>query len=154
MRVDYASRRFAPTPALIRRWARAALADARLRQAWLGVRIVNERESAALNTRYRRKRGSTNVLSFPFEPPPGVASAVLGDLVICAPVVNREAKAKSVASAAHWAHMVVHGIMHLRGYDHQTRRDAAVMERKEAAVLKGLGFADPYTRRDNAPRIK
>ncbi len=144
MRVQYASRRKAPTAALIRRWALAALADSRLRETWIGVRIVNDRESAVLNSRYRRKRGSTNVLSFPFQPPPGVASTVLGDLVICAPVVNREAKAKSVASAAHWAHMVVHGIMHLRGYDHQTRRDAAIMERKEAAVLKDLGFADPY----------
>ena len=145
MRVQYASRRKAPTAALIRRWALAALADSQQRETWIGVRIVNDRESAVLNARYRRKRGSTNVLSFPFEPPAGVASEVLGDLVICAPVVNREAKAKRVAPAAHWAHMVVHGIMHLRGYDHQTRRDAAIMERKEAAVLKDLGFADPYT---------
>lgn len=144
MHVHYASCRPAPTPALIRRWARAALADARQREVQLGVRIVNDRESAALNTRYRRKRGPTNVLSFPFEAPAGLASAVLGDLIICAPVVNREAKAKNVASAAHWAHMVVHGIMHLRGYDHQSRRGAAIMERKEAAVLEQLGFADPY----------
>ena len=116
----------------------------RRRETWIGIRIVNERESAALNTRYRRKPKSTNVLAFPFEPPVGVASVILGDLVICAPVVNREAKAKSLAPAAHWAHMVVHGIMHLRGYDHQSRREAAIMERKEAAVLAKLGFADPY----------
>ncbi|MFP5350515.1 MAG: rRNA maturation RNase YbeY [Gammaproteobacteria bacterium] len=144
LQVQYASRRPAPGPTRIRRWARAALADARRRETWIGIRIVNERESAALNTRYRGKGKSTNVLAFPFEPPPGAASSVLGDLVICAPVVNREAKAKGLASAAHWAHMVVHGIMHLRGYDHQSRREAAIMERKETAVLKGLGFADPY----------
>ena len=142
--MHYASRRSAPGAASIRRWARAALADSRQRETWIGIRIVNERDSAALNARYRRKHKPTNVLSFPFESPPGAASAVLGDLVICAPVVNREAKAKNMASAAHWAHMVVHGIMHLRGYDHQSRRDAAIMERKETAVLKGLGFADPY----------
>ena len=142
--MHYASRRPAPGIVSIRRWARAALADSRRRETCIGIRIVNERESAALNARYRRKQKSTNVLSFPFESPPGAASTVLGDLVICAPVVNREAKAKNMASAAHWAHMVVHGIMHLRGYDHQSRRDAAIMERKETAVLKGLGFADPY----------
>ena len=144
VRVQYASRRPAPAPPLIRRWARAALADSRARAVQLGVRIVNDRESATLNTRYRRKRGSTNVLSFPFEAPTGTATSVLGDLVICAPVVNREAKAKSVPAAAHWAHMVVHGILHLRGYDHQSRREAAIMERKEARVLKDLGFTNPY----------
>lgn len=142
--VEYASRRWAPTVELIRRVVLAALGDRRRREVWVGVRIVNDRESARLNARYRRKPKPTNVLSFPFEPPAGVASAVLGDLVICAPVVNREAKAKGAAPLAHWAHMIVHGIMHLRGYDHQSRRDAAIMERKEIAVLKELGFANPY----------
>ena len=144
VQVQYASRRPAPAAPLIRRWARAALAGSRARTVQCGVRIVNDRESAALNVRYRRKRGSTNVLSFPFEAPAGVDTTVLGDLVICAPVVNREAKAKSVPAAAHWAHMVVHGILHLQGYDHQSRREAAIMERKEARVLKDLGFANPY----------
>ena len=144
VRVHYASRRQAPPASLIRRWARAALADSRARAVQLGVRIVNDRESATLNTRYRRKRGPTNVLSFPFEAPAGVDTTVLGDLVICAPVVNREAKAKNVPPASHWAHMVVHGILHLQGYDHQSRREAAIMERKEARVLKDLGFTNPY----------
>lgn len=142
--VDYASRRFAPTPALIRRWARAALADARLRQAWLGVRIVNERESAALNARYRHKRKSTNVLAFPFEPPPGVASTVLGDLVICAPVVTREAAQQGKPVAAHYAHLTVHGALHLLGWDHEDDAEAEAMEAREREILAALGIADPY----------
>ena len=84
------------------------------------------------------------MLAFEFHAPAGAKTDVLGDLVICAPVVNREARAAGKAFAAHWAHMVVHGIMHLRGLDHRSRREAVVMERKEAMVLKRLGFSDPY----------
>jgi probable rRNA maturation factor len=142
--VDYASRRPAPKRAAMVRWARAALAGARRRRVALGVRIVNEAESAALNGRYRGKRHPTNVLAFPFEAPRGTASPTLGDLVICAPVVNREAQRQGKPAQAHWAHMVVHGIMHLQGYDHQTRQEAAIMERREARVLHRLGYANPY----------
>jgi probable rRNA maturation factor len=142
--VAYASRRQAPERAALARWARAALEGSREPRVMVGVRVVNESESAALNERYRGRRGATNVLAFPFEAPPGGSSEMLGDLVICAPVVNREARAQNKAATAHWAHMVVHGIMHLRGYDHQTRRQADVMERKEATVLRRLGYADPY----------
>ena len=142
--VQYASRRAAPPRRALYRWVEAALADWRRRAVRVGVRIVNQTEGAALNRRYRGRPGPTNVLSFPFQAPARMRGAVLGDLVICAPVVNREARAKGVAPESHWAHMVVHGIMHLRGYDHQSPRQAAIMERKEAAVLKRLGFGDPY----------
>lgn len=144
VRVDYASRRRAPGRAAIVRWAEAALEGLRRSAVSIGVRIVNEAESAGFNRHYRGRRGPTNVLAFPFENPPGGRGDTLGDLVVCAPVVNREARAQGKAAAAHWAHMVVHGIMHLRGYDHKTRHAAALMERKEAAILRRLGYADPY----------
>jgi len=133
-----------PGRTAFRRWAREALRGVRRKKVGLGIRVINEAESVALNSRYRSKRKSTNVLSFNFEPPPGVKSDYLGDLVICAPVVRREARAQKVPAQAHWAHMVVHGIMHLRGYDHQRDDEASVMERKEARVMKRLGFDDPY----------
>jgi len=126
------------------RWAREALRGVRRKRIGVGIRVVSEAESAALNTRYRGRRRATNVLSFNFEPPKGVKSDFIGDLVICAPVVRREARAQRIPIEAHWAHMVVHGIMHLRGYDHQRIDEATVMERKEARVLKRLGFDDPY----------
>jgi probable rRNA maturation factor len=127
------------------RWARRALAaDAR---GELTVRIVGESESAELNSRYRGKRGATNVLSFGAEAPPEATGELLplGDLVICAPVVEREAREQGKAPAAHWAHMVVHGALHLQGYDHETARDAAIMEARERALLAELGFPDPYS---------
>jgi len=133
-----------PVPALFRRWVRAALAGVRRRRVALTVRVVDARESARLNRRYRGKQGPTNVLSFGFEPPPGVKSDCLGDLVVCAPVVRREARTQGKPEAAHWAHMVVHGIMHLRGYNHDTERDADVMERRETRILRTLGYPNPY----------
>jgi probable rRNA maturation factor len=138
-----AARAGLPAKSSLRRWASAALRGVGRRVA-LGVRIVGAAESADLNRRFRRKHGPTNVLSFPFEAPPGMRSEVLGDLVICAPVVRREARAQRKPERAHWAHMVVHGILHLRGYDHLNRRDATVMETKEIRILKELGFANPY----------
>ncbi|MEJ2106414.1 MAG: rRNA maturation RNase YbeY [Acidiferrobacteraceae bacterium] len=133
-----------PDPAEIDRWVRAALGAADDRE--LNIRIVNEPEMAELNSRYRHKEGPTNVLSFPFESPPGVNSAILGDIVICAPVVRREAGEQGKALAAHWAHMVVHGIMHLRGYAHENEADAERMEAAETEILTGLGFPAPYAR--------
>ena len=133
-----------PAKSTIRRWAQAALKGWRPRRAALGVRVVGARESAALNARFRRQRHPTNVLSFPFEAPPGARSEILGDLVICAPVVRQEARQQNKIFRAHWAHMVVHGILHLRGYDHRNRRDAAVMEQMEIHILKELGYANPY----------
>jgi probable rRNA maturation factor len=133
-----------PATSTIRRWARAALHGMIRSRLALGVRIVGAAESATLNRRFRRRRGPTNVLSFPFEPPSGLRSDLLGDLVICAPVVRREARQQQKPLRAHWAHMVVHGILHLRGYDHRKRHDATVMEKKEIRILRDLGFANPY----------
>jgi probable rRNA maturation factor len=133
-----------PAEADFRRWAEAALAGADYRQdAALTLRIVNEAESAALNERYRHKPGPTNVLSFPFEAPPEVDSTLLGDIVICAPVVLREAIVQGKTPEAHWAHLVAHGVLHLLGYDHDEAQ-AAAMEALEIHILAGLGFPDPY----------
>ncbi|MGE5241978.1 MAG: rRNA maturation RNase YbeY [Bacteroidota bacterium] len=133
-----------PAKPALARWARAAFRGWRRQRASVGVRIVGSRESAALNSRFRRRNHATNVLSFAFEAPPGTRSDHLGDLVICAPVVRSEAREQNKPARAHWAHMVVHGILHLRGYDHRKRRDAAVMENMEIRILKELGFANPY----------
>jgi probable rRNA maturation factor len=134
-----------PAPAEVRRWARCALADDV--HGELTVRIVAESESAALNLRYRGKKGPTNVLSFPAEVPPAPADELLpfGDLIICAAVVEREAREQGKPLAAHWAHMVVHGALHLQGYDHETTREAARMEARERVLLMKLGFPDPYS---------
>jgi probable rRNA maturation factor len=144
LHVDYVARTPAPDNAAIRRWARAALKGVRRERVALGVRIVGSAESRRLNRRYRQKDKPTNVLSFPFEAPAGVTSDVLGDLVICAPVVRREAREEGKPTEAHWAHMVVHGVLHLRGQDHRNDREAKAMERMEIRIMKSLGFADPY----------
>ncbi|MEO5342672.1 MAG: rRNA maturation RNase YbeY [Gammaproteobacteria bacterium SHHR-1] len=110
----------------------------------LVVRIVDEAESQRLNRDYRGQDRPTNVLSFPFEGPAHLPAESLGDLVICAPVVQREAAEQGKPLAAHWAHMLVHGILHLRGYDHQGDAEAEEMEALERQILAELGFADPY----------
>lgn len=132
-----------PRPASIAEWARAGLAGSGAGVAEVTVRIVDEAESAALNRRYRGKRGATNVLSFSYDLARG-SRGLAGDLVICAPVVAREARAQGRPARAHWAHMVVHGIMHLRGYDHIHQADAQVMEALEIRALKRLGIPNPY----------
>lgn len=126
-----------------RRWTEAALSGRR-DEAELTIRVVDEQESAELNGTYRHKPGPTNVLSFPFQAPPGVELPLLGDIVICAPVVVREAAEQGKAAAAHWAHMTVHGCLHLLGYDHIDPAEAALMEALETDVLSALGYADPY----------
>ena len=132
-----------PGDALLRRWARAALADVGGNHE-LTVRIVDAPESAALNAEYRHKQGPTNVLSFPFEVPPGVSSRLLGDLVLCADVVQREAHEQGKSPQAHWAHMIVHGVLHLRGFDHLTMIEAQAMETLETEILACLGYTNPY----------
>lgn len=133
----------APGDKDLRRWARAALADIGGRHE-LTVRIVDTAESAALNEQYRHKRGPTNVLSFPFEAPPGLNTSLLGDLVVCADVVQREAREQGKTAQAHWAHMIVHGVLHLRGFDHLTPAEAEDMEALETEILARLGYPDPY----------
>lgn len=114
------------------------------------LRIVDERESAELNSRYRGRDASTNVLSFPFGEiagvPPGEAPP-LGDLVVCAPVAAREAREQHKTPEAHWAHLVIHGCLHLLGYDHATAAEAEIMEARERELLAALGIADPYRAR-------
>ena len=132
-----------PRTPSIARWARAALAGSGRGSAAVTVRLVDEAESAALNKRYRGKRGSTNVLSFSYDLAPG-ARGLSGDLVICAPLVVREATRLGLPPRAHWAHLVVHGILHLRGYDHIREKDAQAMEAVEIRMLKHMGFKNPY----------
>ena len=132
-----------PTVREFRAWARAAVVPHR-RDAELALRVVDEAESEYLNQTYRGKPGPTNVLSFAAELSPDVPVPLLGDLVICAPVVMREAREQHKLAQAHWAHMTVHGCLHLLGYDHQSAREANVMEALEIEILEQLGFANPY----------
>ena len=142
--VSYATdRKGVPASASFRRWVAAAL-DGHRRDAELSIRIVGEDEGRALNRDYRGKDYATNVLSFPAELPEGVALPLLGDLVVCAPVVAREAAAQGKALNDHYAHLTVHGTLHLLGWDHETDADAEAMEARERRILAGLGVADPY----------
>ena len=143
MHVQVACRnRGIPDARRIRRWARAALANRRKRIE-ITVRVVGTRDGRILNERWRGLPNATNVLSFPTVALAPVAGS-LGDIAVCAPVVAREAKAQGKAPAAHWAHVVIHDVLHLLGHDHKNRRDAAAMEALEVRILAGLGFPDPY----------
>ena len=134
-----------PASASFRRWVEAALRGARRRKSVeLAIRIVDADEGRTLNRDYRGKDYATNVLSFPVELPPGVASPLLGDLAICAPVVAREAREQGKALRDHYAHLTVHGVLHLLGFDHQEDADAARMEKLETGILAKLGVPDPY----------
>lgn len=132
-----------PAAASFERWVGAAL-DGRDARRQLVVRVVGEDESRDLNRRFRHKDKPTNVLSFPFDPVPGIEEAYLGDLVICAPIVAREAADQHKAGDAHWAHLVVHGVLHLLGYDHADGEQARIMEALEIGILGRLGYLDPY----------
>ena len=144
MAVQYGTRaRGLPTPAQLRRWAGAALgrsARVEKRRARITVRIVGGNEGRTLNRSFRGRDYATNVLSFRMHDRP----VVEGDLALCAPVIAREAKAQGKSLAAHYAHLVVHGILHLQGHDHETRREARRMERRESRIVTALGFPDPY----------
>lgn len=131
------------------RWARAGWQQAH--DSEVTLRLVDEAESQALNHQYRGKDKPTNVLSFPFEAPAGITVPLAGDLVICAPVVAREATEQDKASEAHWAHMVIHGLLHLQGYDHIEDSDAEVMEALEIRLLAELGYSNPYETEESEP---
>ena len=136
-----------PGVAKLRHWARSALAG-RKRDAEVAIRIVDAAESQALNRRYRGKDKPTNVLAFPAELPPELELPLLGDLVICRDVVEAEAAEQAKPLDAHWAHMVIHGTLHLVGYDHETADEAAAMEALEAEILAELGWPNPYMERE------
>ena len=110
----------------------------------LGIRLVDEEESRALNRQYRGKDRPTNILSFPADFPKGVEVPLLGDLVICVPLVEQEAGQQQNSPQAPWAHLVIHGTLHLLGYDHMEAQESAVMEAREVELLRQLGYPDPY----------
>lgn len=132
-----------PHPAQFREWVSAALTN-RSDTAELTIRIVDIEESAELNQRFRQKPGPTNVLSFRYEAIPGIMSRFLGDIVICAPLVESEAEQYNKPWLAYWAHMVVHGCLHLLGYDHEIEVEAEEMQDLENEIMIRLGFSPPY----------
>ena len=134
-----------PNSGQLRKWVLAALderyfADA----AELCIRIVENEEMRALNLTYRKKQNSTNVLSFPADLPPSIELPILGDIVLCAPVIAHEAVLQNKNLEAHWAHLVIHGTLHLLGFDHIDPREAEAMESQEITVMQKLGYANPY----------
>jgi probable rRNA maturation factor len=151
-------RRGVPHSSSLAQWARAAFSvsrasrAARTATASVTIRVIGAAESRVLNRTWRGKDKPTNVLSFPSgefaadRPKLPLASneTLLGDLAICAPVVAREAREQDKPAKAHWAHMVIHGVLHLLGYDHENDRDAEAMEAREVALLRRFGYADPY----------
>jgi len=148
--VSYAAPRAGlPAAVSFRRWVAAAL-KGRIREADLAIRIVGAKEGRALNRHYRGRDYATNVLSFPADMaegvklPKSVKMPLLGDIVLCAPVVAREAREQGKTLAAHYAHLTVHGVLHLLGWDHEDAREAECMEQLEREILAGLGVSDPY----------
>jgi len=136
----YRTRRpWAPGPASLRQWARLAAGG---QNGELGIRVVGSSESRVLNVRWRGRTGPTNVLSFPAAQ--GLRERQLGDIVVCAPVVAREAREQGKTLSAHWAHMIIHGTLHLLGFDHVHKTDARRMEGRERALLARIGIEDPY----------
>ena len=133
-----------PSDIAITRWVKSVL-DNYDDPIELSIRVVGESESAALNKQYRGKSGATNVLSFPFSAVTPEPLSMLGDLVVCAPIVSAEAEQQQKSLQAHWAHMIVHGVLHLLGYDHGDDSDAQTMEALETEILLGLNYPAPYT---------
>lgn len=148
LRVDIqnASDEAVPAADEIRGWIAATLSHLKRRDdAEIAVRLVDSPEMAQLNQRYRGRSGPTNVLSFCADLPPQLALPLLGDIVICAPVVRREAGEQHTSLAAHWAHMTIHGTLHLLGYDHTDEEQAGTMQALESSILKHLDYPCPYT---------
>ena len=139
-----------PDEADFRRWLEAVLPQFQP-ESEVTIRIVDEAESNELNLTYRGKDKPTNVLSFPFEAPAGIELPLLGDLIICRRVVEQEAQEQEKALGAHWAHMVIHGSLHLLGYDHIEDDEAEEMESLETEIMLALGYPDPYISEKEAP---
>jgi probable rRNA maturation factor len=155
--VQFAARSpWVPAAADLRRWARAAFAaagggdaDVRPNTSVLCIRVVGNTAARSMNRRFRGIDRPTNVLSFPASDEERQFTGALGDLVVCAPIVDREARQQGKKTTAHWAHMVVHGVLHLLGYDHQDNREAQVMENLEVEILRGFGYQNPYESTDD-----
>jgi len=135
-----------PDPALIKSWLEAACKDRVTRQAEICVRIVDVEEMTSINYKFRSQKKPTNVLSFPFEAPVGVElpKQILGDIVICAEIIEKEARDNEKKPVDHFAHLLVHGCLHLLGYDHEEIDDAVVMENLETEILVSFGMPKPY----------
>jgi len=133
-----------PANMTFKQWVDAALATLTIRDASLTIRIVDAEEIRTLNRTYRHQDKETNVLSFPFEAIEGIEQSLLGDVIICSSVVEREALEQKKSAEAHWAHLVIHGILHLCGYDHISENEAEEMEALELRILSDLGYPDPY----------
>lgn len=133
-----------PSASLVENWANAVLTELQAKEKEFTVRYVDNHESQLLNATYRQKDKPTNVLSFPFECPPGVPLNLLGDLVVCVPVILREADEQNKTATHHFAHMIIHGLLHLFGYDHIEEQEAEEMESLEKHILAQLGIDDPY----------
>ena len=110
----------------------------------LSIRVIDEAESASLNENYRQKQGPTNILSFPYSGIPGTGINLLGDLAICSPLVRKEATEQEKTIQAHWAHLTIHGVLHLKGYDHEDYSTAEQMESLEITIMETLGYTNPY----------
>jgi probable rRNA maturation factor len=132
-----------PAAAQMIRWVESALAAEQC-SGDICLYVVGDEEMASLNKQYRGKDGPTNVLSFPAELPADIPLALLGDIVLCSPLIEREALEQGKTLDAHWAHLLVHGTLHLLGYDHEVESDAELMECREIEILGGLGFTNPY----------
>lgn len=147
LQIATANEALLPDLAAMEQWIQTAIiagSELHREEAELTVRIVENEESQQLNHQYRDKNKPTNVLSFPFQNPPGITLPLLGDLVICKKVVENEAVEQNKTLTEHWAHMLIHGTLHLLGYDHIDTQEAVVMESLETKLLIELGFADPY----------
>jgi probable rRNA maturation factor len=132
-----------PAQLLFNKWVDAVLQD-ESQNSEIVIRIVDEQEMIQYNEQYRRKIGSTNILSFPFDPPKGVDSDLLGDLLICAPVIEAESQQQNKELEHHWAHMIVHGVLHLIGYNHLDELEAEEMEAIEIKILRSIKIDNPY----------
>ena len=131
-----------PSSEQMQNWAASAYLEDT--ESYVALKVVGEEESKTLNSEFRGKDNSTNILSFPMQMPEGAELPILGDLALCAPVVEREAELQGKQLHAHWAHMLVHGVLHLQGYDHVDDNEAEEMESIEREILAKLGYPDPY----------
>ncbi len=143
LQIACADRSNLPTEADFQHWLEAVLSRFQ-KKSEVTIRVVDDAESRELNFTYRGKDQATNVLAFPFEPLPAIDLPLLGDLVICRQRVEQEAREQNKLSQAHWAHMVIHGSLHLLGYDHLTDDEAEHMESLETEIMQNLGYPDPY----------